>query len=466
MLRRKIDAYLNNWKKFSKSALLVTGARQVGKTYSITNFINKEFESAININFSMRSDLVDLFVQLKNSNQLLILLQSICGDKLLPHKTVVFLDEIQIVYQRREELKQAGLLKDNSQDIITAMKEMVLEGDYRFILSGSLLGVVLKNVFLYPVGYIEQIQMFPLDFEEYLWAKGVGENAINHLRECFENKSEVFEGINNLFLDYFDEYVLIGGMPEAVNAFIEEKNVYKVQIVHEKIIGAYFVDITRYINSDEKKVAVRKIYQSIASELNNPNKRFISSHVLDMAYLRKNGFEDDYLWLSFASVAIPVYNVTEPVIPLMLASERRTLKLFFNDIGLLDYNLLSTGIREKLIKNEKEINYGAPYENVIAQELYAHGFYEKLFYYNSKKHGEVDFVIEYNDEVLPIEIKSGKPNQMNIYNHTALNNLVKMYNLKQAIIFGECNVLRLNDSTYQLPIYMIMFLNNNKKVIS
>lgn len=458
MLKRKIDDFLLRWKENRKQALLITGARQIGKTFSIENFANNNFENQLFINFSIRTDLIDTFADLKNSDQLLIKLSAIAGEKMIPEKTIIFLDEIQLLYQRREELKKQGKIDSNSQDIITAMKAVVLEGKYRFILSGSLLGVTINDIVLMPTGYMDTIEMYPLDFEEFLWAKGVGNEAIKYVKDCFTFEKEVDESINKLFLDYFEEYVLIGGMPEAVESYFKDKNIHLIQTIQEQIVDKYKYDITTYVKDEEKKLRIREIYNSIPSELNSKNKRFISSHVVEKSYLKNKNLNDEFLWLTNASVSIPVYNVTEATLPLQLASERKTLKLFVNDIGLLDSMLFSTGIRENLLNKKKEINYGAPYENVVAQELKAHGFNEKIFYYNSKKHGEVDFIVEYNNEVLPIEIKSGKPDELKIYNHTALNNLINMYSIDKAFVFGECNVVKETSVITQFPIYMISFI--------
>ena len=459
MLKRKVENKLISWLNNKEKALLITGARQVGKTYIIENFIRNNFENYISINFAMQQDLIDLFVKVKNPNQIMINLSTYYGDKLVVGKTAIFFDEIQILYQRREELMKKGEIDSTYLDLITATKHFVMENKYRFIMSGSLLGVTLKDIVLYPLGYLDEIKMYPLDFEEFLWAKGVGNYAIDHLKDCFNNHIAVEEELNKTYLNLFKEYVLIGGMPEAVNSYISSSNLYYLNEAQQQIINKYLYDITTYIDSDEKKIRVRNIYDSIPSELNNKNKRFVSSRVLEAKYLKNNNIVDEFLWLTNAGVAIPVYNVSRVETPLLLTMERRTLKLFMNDTGLLISSLVSTGIREKLLLNEKEINYGAPYENAAAQELNAHGFNGKIFYYNSKKHGEVDFVIEHDNEVLPIEIKSGKPNEMNTYNHNALNNIINLYNIKKAYIFGETNIKKESDIIWQMPIYMIAFLS-------
>ena len=460
MLNRKIEKYFDAWLKQRNTALLIKGARQVGKTYSINKFIDSNFKHKIVIDFAQRMDLVDAFAQIKNYEQVLIRLSAIDGPNLVPKETVIFFDEIQVLYKRREELAKKNMLDETSQDLITAIKPLVIEGSYRYILSGSLLGVTLNNVVLNPTGYLDIKQMYPLDFEEYLLAKRVGENVIDYLRKCFLEKESVDEEIHKIILNHFKEYVLIGGMPQAVSDFINTKNVFTVEQTQTQIIDQYTIDIKKYIDEEVKKLRVREIYKAIPSELNSKNKRFMSSHILTKSELNRLNLIDEYLWLTNAGIAIPVFNVSAIESPLAISVERKTLKLFINDIGLLDTMLLATGIRERILNNDKVINYGAPYENVCAQELLAHGFNEKLYYYNSKKHGEIDFVIEYNNEVLPIEIKSGKADEANVYNHSALNNALRIYDIKEAYVFGETNYFKENDRIHQFPIYMISFINN------
>ena len=461
MLRRKIENYFNEWMKNRKTALLVKGARQVGKTYSIDHFITKSFKHIIKIDFARRTDLIDSFVQFNNYEQLLIRLSAIDGANLIPKETVVFFDEIQLVYKRREELIKKNLVDPISMDLLTAIKPLVIENNYHYILSGSLLGVNINNVVLNPTGYFDVVTMFPLDFEEYLMAKNVGDNVILYLKECFINKEKVDDEVHKIILENFHEYVLIGGMPQAVTEFISNKNLYNVEQTQLQIINQYTLDITKYIDEEIKRLRIREIYRAIPSEINSKNKRFMASHILTKSELNRLNIIDEFLWLTNAGIAIPVFNVSEVELPLQLTIERKTMKLFMNDIGLLDTMLVSSDIRNKLLNKEKDINYGAPFENVCAQELIAHGFSESLYYYNSKKHGEVDFIIEYNGNVLPIEIKSGKPNEMSIYNHMALNNVVKIYDIKEAYVFGETNYIRENDIIHQFPIYMISFIKKN-----
>ena len=461
-MERKIDEIIKKWYFDSKKAILIRGARQVGKTYSINNFIknycNKNY---VHVDFSKKVNLIDDFAKIKSSEELLLRLSALFGNKLVNGKTLIFLDEIQLIYIRRDELIKQKAISSLSQDIISAMKEIVEEGKYRFILSGSLLGVTLTNIILNPMGYMDIYDMYPLDFEEYLWAKDVAKETINYLRNCFEKKEKVDEMVNNLFLDYFREYSIIGGMPEIVNSFIENRNLYQVNSKQNQIINYYKQDLIKYIFDIEKRMRIESIYKSIASEINAKNKKFVSSHVIDRNYLAHNNIIDEYLWLVSSGIAIPIYNVDEPISPLALSVNHKTLKLFVNDIGLLNAMLLSTGIREKLLNNEKVINFGAPYENAVAQELNAHGFNQNLYYYSNKKQGEIDFLIEYNANCLPIEVKSGKPNMHNMYNRAALNNVIDLYSYSEAMVLGNCNVSKENDTITNYPIYMIMFINKN-----
>lgn len=458
-LKRKIDDVLIRWKNESKTALLLLGARQIGKTYAIRK-LGKSFASFIEINFADHPELVDPFSRIMSPEDLLIRISLIpdMGGKMIEGKTLIFLDEIQLVYRRREELKEShpGFV---SLDILTAMKRMSEEGKYRFALSGSLLGATVNDIGLYPAGYMEERTMYPLDFEEYLWARGIGSYAIDHLRDCFISKTRVEDDVNESFLRLYREYVLVGGMPLPVSEFIERKNLHLADIAQRDIIEAYKRDITTYVKDEGKKLIVKEIYARMPSELDSKNKRFVFSHALDASSLRNDEAIESYLWLTSAGVAIPVYNVKEPKIPLSISSERKTLKLFMNDVGLLSRSLFHTGIREKLLSNEQTVNYGAPYENAAAEELCSHGYDGALYYYNSKRNGEVDFLVETSDGVMPIEIKSGKMKEHSYYNHSALNKLVSLYGVKEASVFGESNLYKETEVITVYPSYMIGFVS-------
>lgn len=440
MLKRKIENYLKVWLS-DKYALLVDGARQVGKTFILRQFAESHFENIIYLNLIERKDAVALLSQANNSQDFFFRLTSVVNQQFVPHKTVIFLDEIQ-------ELKDF--------DLITMVKFLVEEGSYRFIFSGSLLGVELYDIKSWPSGYLAHTTMFPLDFEEFLWANGVNENVIEHVRVCFERKTPVGDYIHNKFLDLFSKYLLVGGMPAAVNAFIESNDLNKVALAHETIEQYNKKDVAKYAKEDEK-LKIKEIYELLPEELNSKNKRF---QLIDIKK-RKRGedLSSSFVWLKDAGVTIPVYTALSPEIPLRINTDRQLLKLYHEDVGLLTYLLMDSSVKIKILNREKNINFGSIYENVCAQLLYAHGF-EKLYYFNNKKLGEVDFLVEYKSNVLPIEVKSGKDYER----HSALNNLLlkEQFSIPEAFIFCNNNV-QCNGNRIYLPIYMVEFLRKRDR---
>jgi len=323
---------------------------------------------------------------------------------------------------------------------------------FRYVLSGSLLGVELNSVESAPVGYLETHVLYPLDYEEFLQVFNVSDELISVLKDSFINKTQIDELIHQRLMDIFRLYLIIGGMPAAINAYQESNDINDVITEHNSIIEQYKLDFTQYEETN-KKLQLRNIYEMIPSELNEMNKRFMVRDI--NKNFRIEHVENSFLWLTKSGVALPIYNVTEPVIPLLLNQKRNLFKLFLSDVGLLT-TLYGKTIKLKIVNRERNINFGSVFENYAAQELLAHGF--KAYYYNSKKYGELDFVIEYNDEVLPIEIKSGKDYQK----HSALNNVlnIKQYEIKNAFVFTDFNI-RVKDKITYYPIYTLMFLDKN-----
>lgn len=435
MLKRKAEKILDKWKD-SKDALLVTGARQVGKSYLIREYGQTHFKSFIEINLYEHQELIPLLERHLNAKDFLFRLSVMFGGQYIEHETLIFFDEIQYAEHC---------------DLITLAKFLVEDGRYRYIFSGSLLGVALKNIASWPVGYMRTLKMYPLDFEEFLWSNGLQESAIDYLRECFDKREPVDGLIHNKIMDLFYKYLLIGGLPEVVNTYLSTNNLANVDDAQEKINDYYKNDITKYAPI-EQRIHLETIYDTLPSELNSKNKRFTVSEIGNQ-YSIKN-IQDDFMWLKKAGVAVPTYNIDEPTIPLLLSANHRLVKLFSSDIGILCHELMNTQIKYKILKQEKDINYGSIFENAVAEELTAHGF-ENLFYYNSKKQGEVDFMIEYHGNILPIEVKSGKDYKT----HSALDNLLNnnQYDIPQAIILNNYNI-EVNSHKIYLPIYMVMFI--------
>ena len=433
MLKRKIDGYIRNYYKTSRNALLITGARQIGKTYSIRQF-GKSFRSFVEINFIETPEAVELFKDAKSSRDILLRLSAITSVPLVKGETLVFFDEVQ-----------------QCPDIVTAIKFLVEEGSYRYILSGSLLGVKLKDLRSEPVGYMGVKDMFALDFEEFISGLGINDSIIASLRESWLTRMAVDAFVHEKIMELFRLYLIVGGMPAAVSKYIESNNLQEVMAVQQDIIRLYKRDISQY--DPENKLHIEDIFNLIPPELNAKNKRFILKRLNENAKFDR--IENSFLWLTNAGVAIPVYNVEEPKIPLLLARSRNLFKLFQNDIGLLAAQY-AEGIQMRIIKGDKDINFGSIYENAVAQELAAHGIIP--YYYNNKKRGEIDFVIELDGKVLPIEVKSGKDYE----SHRALSNIMNCneYDIPEAVVFNNGN-MHVSGNIIYAPIYMVMFLEKD-----
>lgn len=436
MISRKIEKELQHFlEDKKKKALLITGARQVGKTYSIREFGLQNFQSFIELNFLENIAAKELFETAKNSKDLLLRLSLIADGDLIPGETLIFLDEVQ-----------------ECKEIVTAIKFLVEEGSYRYILSGSLLGVELKDIRSVPVGYMDIEEMYPLDFEEFVLANKVSPNIIEALREAFEKKTPVDSMVHEKMMDMFRLYLIVGGMPAAVEQYLQSNNLREVLRIQQSILALYKKDIAKY--DPDNKLYIEDIFNLIPSELNAKNKRFILKSLNEN--FRFSKFSNSFLWLKEAGVALPTFCVDEPVAPLLLSKSKNLFKLFLSDVGLLAAMYMND-IQIKILKHEKDINFGSIYENVAAQELKAHGF--DLYYFNSKKQGELDFLVEHQGNVLPIEIKSGK----DYTKHAALSNVManESYGIPAAYVFHNGNV-SISDKVIYYPIYMLMFIQKEK----
>ena len=434
MLKRKIESVFEDFlSDSSKKALLVTGARHVGKTYSVRQFGNSHFDSFVEFNFIKNEESRTIFQNVSDEKDILLRISALSDKPLVPGKTLVFFDEVQVC-----------------PEAITHMKFLVEEGSYRYILSGSLLGVELKNIRSVPVGYMTEAQMFPLDFEEFIRANGTANDVVEHLRNSFENRQSPDPVVHAKMMRYHSLYLVTGGMPAVVQKYLDTNDLRKVQAEQSAIVREYKRDITQY---DERlKMRLRHIYDIMPSELNKHNKRFFLKNASLRGRLDRA--ESDFIWLAEAGVAIPVYNVDEPKIPLELAKKANLFKFFLNDVGLL-CSMYAEGIQMKILNGETDINFGAIYENFAAQELSAHGF-DSIYYFNSKKRGEVDFIVEHEGTVLPIEVKSGK----DFTSHAALDNLMgeEEFGIPSALVVCKSGKIEVVGKTTYLPIYDMMFL--------
>ena len=395
MLKRKMYDKLLEWKNTKKKeCLLLKGARQVGKTYLVRQFGKNEYDSFIEINFHMQSSLKVIFEGDRSAEEVYKrITANIPGVKLVPGKTLIFLDEIQKCSDARTALK--FLAEDNRYDVIA---------------SGSLLGLSygqdddreVKEIESVPVGYEKQVMMYSLDFEEFLWSYGYGNDTVDYLRSFFESREKIPSEILQRFDNILREYIIVGGMPEVVSDFMEFKDFGRVQEIQDKILASYADDISQHAKGAEK-VKVRKCYDSIPRQLARENKKFKYSEVESKATARK--FGDSIQWLHDANMAYICCNTSTPVIPLKAYEKENEFKLYINDTGLL-MALYGFAAKQALLNGKlKGAAKGGIYENFVAETLVKSGY--TLHYYKPDDNSELEFVIEKDGEVVPVEVKAG-----------------------------------------------------------
>lgn len=432
MLTRKIEKDIKDWIRNDDRSLLIYGVRQAGKTYIIRKCLNAEKCNYIEFNLIREPEVLTILEDSKTIDELILRLSLVSEKKIIPGETIIFFDEIQ-----------------RYKEIVTKIKFLTEDKRYRYVLSGSLLGVEIVNLKSAPVGSLKTMKMFPLDFEEFLQLFNVNQDVLNLLKKSFETHTPVDEVIHDKMIRIFNLYLIIGGMPAAVKKYMITENIDEVIDEHESIIEQYKLDFTQY-ETDNRKLLLTNVYELIPAELNEKNKRFKIADV--DKNLRFERMQDSFSWMWKSGVALPVFNTTEPVLPLLINKKMALFKLFLSDVGMLT-TMYGKATKLKIVSNEIDINKGAIYENVVAQELIAHGY--SCYYYNNKKQGELDFIIEHMGEILPIEVKSGKDYKK----HSALDNVLnnENYEIHNAIVFSKGNV-EVQDKVTYLPIYMIMFL--------
>ena len=422
--------------------LVVSGARQVGKSYIIREVGMRLYSNFIEVNIEVDKQSNRLFENARTVEDFMIALSTIAGAKMKDsEKTLVFIDEIQ-AYSH----------------LLTLAKFLVEDGRFTYIASGSQLGIALKTTQSIPIGSIELLSMYPLDFEEFLIANGVGELLINEMRRKFEAKEALNESLHMKVMDYFRKYLLVGGMPSAVNTYLSEHNMVSVRNIHRDINLLYKNDAAKYESESLRKLKIQRIYDMVPSNLEKVKKRIVAKDIELKKGKRMADYQDEFEYLISSGITLEVQAISKPSYPLVENSGKNLLKLYMSDIGLLTGILYHNDVQP--IMNDKcGVNLGSVYENVVAQELKAHGF--KLYYYDNKKNGEVDFLIDSVDllSVLPIEVKSGK----DYYIHTALNNLLKVeeYKISNGIVFSNEAKVYTNGNVIYMPIYFVMFLRSS-----
>ena len=436
MFYRKIEERINRYYADKNAKILVIdGARQIGKSFIIRETGKKFFKHFVEINLKDDSEGDKLFESVRTTEDFYLQVSALYGNNLGDvSDTMIFLDEIQ-VYPH----------------LLTMLKPLKADARYRYICSGSLLGITLQHTFI-PMGSIDEVKMFPMDFEEFLLANNVGKDVISYLKKCFVDQTPPSEGIHKTILGLFKRYLLSGGLPDSVKAFVEAKNVYTMRENQALTYKYYSDDAAKY--DKEHSLKIRRIYDYLSSYMENKVKRIQFKKIEDAPKASMGRYQDEFDYLLSSGCVLGAKAISNPVFPLCESASKNLIKLYYNDVGLLT-NLLYKNNIDAVLNKDSGVNLGSVYETACAMELSAHG--HDLYYFDSKKVGEVDFLInDYeNTSILPIEIKSG--NDQN--NFRAIPKLVKEpYNLQKGYIFGNENGISSKSNLVTFPIYMIMFL--------
>lgn len=445
MLYRKIESLIeSHLKSDSEKILLIDGARQVGKTYIVRYVGSRLFENLIELNMVEDSLGDRLFANTKTVEDFYLQVSMLAGDKMKEKEnTLIFIDEIQ-AYSH----------------LLTLLKFLSQDGKFTYVAGGSLLGVALSQTTSIPMGSIRKVRMFPLDFEEFLYANGMNETAVSALRKKFDNLESLDEAMHNKMMDMFRKYLLVGGLPDAVNTYLADKNIQSVREIQSEIHDYYAADASKY--DAQRKLKIRRIYDLIPSNMENKKKRVVAQKIENKKGKTFSDYEDEFEYLISAGIALNVQAISNPVFPLIESAGKNLLKLYLNDVGILTGILYGNNIRA-VLDDEKSINLGSVYESAVASELIAHGY--KLFYYDNRSKGEVDYLIDdYGSlSVVPIEVKSGKDYTV----HSALNNLVtnEDYHIKKAFVVSNERTVKTKGKITYIPIYYIMFFSNSSEAL-
>lgn len=443
MLYRKIEKDIEGYLRAEDDRIMILeGARQIGKSFIIREVGKKLYDNFIEINFAEDDEGPKIFKGIGTTEGFYFTLSSVYGEKLDRYEnTLIFLDEIQHYPQ-----------------YLTLLKFFREDRRFRFIASGSLLGITLRETTSIPVGSIIRKNMYQLDFEEFLIANGFGQEALNTLRTKLMNRESLDESLHDYVMNLFRRYLLVGGLPAAVNEYLDSHNIVKVRNVQENIRSLYEVDATKYEKDSNKTLLIRRIYNMIPSQLENKKKRIIIKDIQNKIGDRFDNYLEEFEYLISSGTALKVSAISNPKYPLAESAHKNLMKLYLNDVGLLTMLLYKNSIRP-VISDEDSVNLGSVYESVVAQELKAHG--HKLFNYDNKQRGEVDFLIDdySSTTILPIEVKSGK----DYTRHSALNNLLKVrdYDIASGLVLSNSREIKTVGNVSYMPVYYVMFIDAN-----
>lgn len=433
-ISKKINEYFEN---DDEKILCIDGARQIGKSYIIRSLAQKRYKNYIEINMADDFDGDKIFENVKTVNDFYIQVSVIAGDKLNDIKdTIIFIDEIQIYPH-----------------LLTMLKPLKKDNKYKYICSGSLLGIALMDATLIPMGSFKEIKMYPMDFEEFLMANGVGNLVLEHLKKCFDEKRSLDEALHEKILALFKTYLYVGGLPDAIKMYLETKNIFKIREVHDETVKYYGSDASKY--DKEHKLKIKRIYDLVPSNIENKVKRVQFKMIENNDDARYKKYADEFDYLISSGIVLDAKAISEPKFPLVQSSSKNLIKLYMNDVGILTNVLYKNNINA-ILMDKKQINLGAVYETAAALELVAHG--HNLYYYDRRKIGEVDYLVDdyENLSVLPIEIKLGSDEN----NFRALPKLVNdiNYNIQKAYVFNNKREIKKDGKIIFMPIYFIMFV--------
>lgn len=436
MLKRKIENQLLNWKNDkNKKPLIIYGMRQCGKTFSVLNFANKYYEHVCYINFLTNPEYAKIFDGSLEIDDLILKIKSTLKKKadFIPYKTIIIFDEIQIAPRARMAFKFFNI--DKRFDVIS---------------TGSLLGVRgygHEDVSI-PVGYETSINMHSLDFEEFLMANDIDEDIIAEIKKCLSNIEKIPDAINSMLNQLLKEYIIVGGMPEVVEEYINNKDLDKAQMIQKDIINSYKDDMVKYAsNYDRSKI--RECFESIPLQLAKDNKKF------QYSFVRKKKTSREYIgsiqWIEDAGIISRCYNISCPELPLEGNKIKEHFKIYINDIGLLTA-MLEEGTKENILNGKLGIYKGAIYENLVADFMIKSA--KKLYYYEKKSGLEIDFVTLYKNNLTLVEVKANTGNAKSL--KTVLEDKIK-YNVSSAIKLGNYNI-GTGNGILTLPLYMGAFI--------
>lgn len=440
MLYRKIENKINqHFESKTDKVLVVTGARQIGKSFIIRHCAKKYFKNIVEINLIEDAQGNRIFAAVKNTDDFYLALASFSSQALgSPSDTLIFLDEIQ-----------------EYPHILTMLKFLRQENRYRYVVSGSLLGVTLKKTISVPLGSIDIVRMYPLDFEEFLIANDFGQMAIDAMRDNFISARQLPAAIHEKAMDLFKRYLLVGGLPEAVNAFIDTHDLIRVRDVQRTIMELYKIDAAKY--DVEHSLKIRRMYELIPSNMENKKKRVVYQDVEGKKGKRFADYEEELEYLVSSGIALEVKAISNPKFPLVETEQKNLLKLYLNDPGLLTLMLYGTNPQPVLL-NECGINLGSVYECAVACQLAAND--NSLYYYDNRNNGEVDFLFDdfKNLSVVPLEVKSGKDYKR----HVALSRFMSTpdYAIRRGYVLSNSLEIETVGNITYIPVYYAMFFSN------